>query len=146
MSATNLPLAEIAHAMPGRARLRIADRRGDAAFFASVASGLSAIAGVRAVEVAPLTGSVLIQHSGPLARIGVAAQEARLFAVSPPPTVAQAAPQIAIDPRIVVALGLCAAALWQLSRERFLPPALTLLWYASRIGGVWSSGDIDNGE
>ncbi len=143
MSQMNLPLAEIAHAMPGRARLRIADRRGDAAFFASVASGLSAIAGVRAVEVTPLTGSVLIQHSGPLARIGVAAEEARLFAVNGAP-VAQATPEIAFDPKIVVALGLCAAALWQLSRERFLPPALTLLWYASHLGGVWThAGDAE---
>jgi hypothetical protein len=133
--------------MPGRARLRVADRRGDAAYFASVAKGLSAIAGVRAVEVAPLTGSVLIQHSGPLARIGVAAQEARLFVVGEAPQAPRAAPEVSIDPKVVAALALFAAALWQMSKESVLPPAITLLWYASRLGGVWSpDGDGGNGD
>jgi hypothetical protein len=142
-----LPLAQVAHAMPGRARLRIADRRGDAAYFASVSKALSAIAGVRAVEVAPMTGSVLIQHSGPLARIGAAAQDARLFVVGEAPQAPREAAEISIDPQIVAALALFAAALWQMSKERVWPPAITLLWYASRLGGVWSlDGDGDNGE
>jgi hypothetical protein len=133
--------------MPGRARLRIADRRGDEAYFAAVAKALSAIAGVRAVDVAPMTGSVLIQHSGPLARIGVAAQEAQLFVVGEAPLAPREAPQVSIDPKIVAALALAAAALWQMSRERFLPPAITLLWYASRLGGLWSLGDdVDHGD
>jgi hypothetical protein len=142
-----LPLAQVAHAMPGRARLRIADRRGDAVYFASVSKALSAIAGVRAVEVAPMTGSVLIQHSGPLARIGVAAKEARLFVVGEAPQIPRETAEISIDPKIVAALALFAAALWQMSKERVWPPAITLLWYASRLGGVWSlDGDGDNGE
>jgi hypothetical protein len=143
-----LPLAQVAHAMPGRARLRVADRRGDAAYFASVSKGLAGIAGVRAVEVAPLTGSVLIQHSGPLARIGVAAQDARLFVVGEAPQgAARAAPADAIDPKAVAALALFAAALWQMSKQSVLPPAITLLWYASRLGGVWPpDGDGGNGE
>lgn len=145
MSDAALPLAQVAHAMPGRARLRVADRRGDEAYFASVAKGLLAIAGVRAVEVAPLTGSVLIQHSGPLARIGVAAQEARLFVVGEAPQPARVAQDISIDPRALAALALFAAALWQVSKEHVLPPAITLLWYAGRLGGVWSV-DGDNGE
>jgi hypothetical protein len=147
MSDAALPLAQVAHAMPGRARLRVADRRGDAAYFASISKGLSAIAGVRAVEVAPLTGSVLIQHSGPLARIGVAAQEARLFVVGEAPQVARVAPEASLDPKAVAALALLGAALWQMSRESIFPPAITLLWYASRLGGVWSlNGDGDGGD
>ena len=147
MNEAILPLAQVAHAMPGRARLRVADRRGDAAYFASVAKGLSAIAGVRNVEVAPMTGSVLIQHSGPLARIGVAAQEARLFAVGEAPQAAREAPAASIDPKVVAALALFAAALWQMSKESVLPPAITLLWYASRLGGVWPpDGDGANGD
>ncbi len=142
-----LPLAQVAHVMPGRARLRVADRRGDAAYFASVSKGLSAIAGVRNVEVAPLTGSVLIQHSGPLARIGAAAQEARLFVVGEAPHAARETPEFSIDPKAVAALALFAAALWQMSKESVLPPAITLLWYASRLGGVWSlDGDGGSGE
>jgi hypothetical protein len=147
MTQASPPFAKVAHAMPGRARLRIADRRGDDAYFAAVAKALSAIAGVRAVDVAPMTGSVLIQHSGPLARIGVAAQEAQLFVVGEAPMAPREAPQVSMDPKIVAALALLAAALWQMSRERFFPPAITLLWYASRLGGVWSlDGDGDSGE
>ncbi|MBM3563214.1 MAG: hypothetical protein FJX16_08735 [Alphaproteobacteria bacterium] len=147
MSDAILPLAQVAHAMPGRARLRIADRRGDAAYFAGVSKALSAIAGVRAVEVAPMTGSVLIQHSGPLARIGVAAQEARLFIVGEAPAAPRETGEFSLDPKLIAALALFAAALWQMSRERVLPPAITLLWYASRLGGLWSlDGDVDNGE
>ena len=120
MSDAILPLAQLAHAMPGRARLRVADRRGDAAYFASVAKGLSAIAGVRAVEVAPLTGSVLIQHSGPLARIGVAAQEARLFVVGEAPQAARAAPEVSIDPKGRRGAGaLCSGAVANVEGERF---------------------------
>ncbi|MGD9544399.1 MAG: hypothetical protein AB7F41_15760 [Methylocystis sp.] len=147
MSDATLPLAQVSHAMPGRARLRIADRRGDDAYFASVSKGLSAIAGVRAVEVAPLTGSVLIQHSGPLARIGVAAQEARLFVVGETPQTPRDAPDVSIDPKMVAALALFATALWQMSKEHFLPPAITLLWYAGRLGGIWSvDGGAENGD
>ena len=147
MSDAVLPLAQVAHAMPGRARLRVADRRGDAAYFASVSKGLSAIAGVRAVEVAPMTGSVLIQHSGPLARIGVAAREARLFVVGEAPQAARETAEFSIDPQVIAALAFLAAALWQMSKERFLPPAITLLWYASRLGGVWSlNGEGNTGD
>ena len=101
-----LPIAEIVHAMPGRARLRIAARRGDAVFFASVATGLSTIPGVHKVEVRPLTGSVVILHSRPFARIATAAREARLFDAGerrPPPP---ATPAMAIDPKMVVGVGL----------------------------------------
>ena len=94
-----------------------------------------------------MTGSVLIQHSGPLARIGVAAQEAQLFVVGEAPPAPRETAEFSIDPKLVAALALFAAALWQMSRERVLPPAITLLWYASRLGGLWSlDGDLNNGE
>lgn len=145
--ADGLPFAAVAHAMPGRARLRIADRRGDAAFFASVATGLSHVAGVRNVEVSPLTGSVLIQHYGPFARIGDAAREARLFTVGGAPEASAVATEgVAIDPKTVLALGLGAAALWQMSKEHFLPPAVTLLWYAARLGGLLEGSNTGNGD
>ena len=147
MSDSHLPLAQLAHVMPGRARLRIADRRGDDAYFALVSKALSSIAGVRAVEVAPMTGSVLIQHNGPLARIGVAARDAQLFIVAEAPPTPRETTELSLDPKLIAALALFAAALWQMSRERVLPPAITLLWYATRLGGLWSlDGDVDHGE
>lgn len=128
-----LPIAEVVHAMPGRARLRIAGRRGDTVFFAAVATGLSTVSGVYKVEVRPLTGSLLIQHGPPLERIASAAKEARLFAVGeaaavPPPTEAAE-----FNPKMLVGLGLAALGLWQLTEGKILPPAITLGWYAARI-------------
>jgi hypothetical protein len=133
-------MATIVHAMPGRARLRIAARRGDGVFFAAVASGLSAIPGVYRVEVRPLTGSILIEHGPPLEHIGAAAQKARLFAlertVSEPP-----APPISIDPKVVIGLGLGALSLWQIAEGRIFPPAITLAWYAAHLTGLMAHGD-----
>ena len=129
----------------GETRLRVGDKRGDGAFFASVATGLSSISGVYKVDVRPLTGSILIEHGAPLSRISAAVREARLFAVEngrsvPPPTPAQT-----IDPEMAIALGFCAFAAWQLTQGRVLPPAITLAWYAARLGGVLSAVD-DGGE
>ena len=137
----NLPVAEIVHSMPGRSRLRIADRRGDSAFFASVATTLSSMAGVGKVEVTPLTGSVLIQHGGPIAHIGIAARDAGLFTVGEAPPVTAEAPAIEFDPKLLMVAGLIGAALWQISRERVFPPAITLLWYAMHMGGFAAPGD-----
>jgi hypothetical protein len=82
-----------------------------------------------------------------LARIGAAAQEARLFVVGEAPHATRAEPEVSIDPKVIAALALFAAALWQMSKESVFPPAITLLWYASRLGGVWSlDGDGGNGE
>jgi len=54
---------------------------------------------------------------------------------------------VAIDPKAVAALALVAAALCQMSKQSVLPPAITLLWYASRLGGVWPpDGDGGNGD
>lgn len=140
-----LPLAEIAHSMPGRSRLRIADRRGDAAFFASVAATLSSVAGVYKVEATPLTGSLLIRHGAPLERIGAAAREAGLFAIGAAPA-APPEPAFAFDPKILLGLGFLGVALWQMSRDQLFPPALTLLLYASRLHGLWPFDQPEEGE
>jgi hypothetical protein len=138
-----LPAAEVAHAMPGRTRIRLPHHRGDAAFFASVASGLSSLPGVLGVETRPLTGSVLIGHFSPLDDLGDAARRAGLFELRPEPVSAAAKATVDFDPRLVVALALAALALWQISREKIIPPALTLLWYASHLGGIWRDAMTD---
>jgi hypothetical protein len=141
-----LPVAEIVHSMPGRARLRIVERRGDAVFFASVATGLSTIAGVQAVEVRPLTGSVLIRHGPPLERIMTAAQEARLFRCANPGSARGPTETAKIDPKMVVGLGLGALSLWQITEGKILPPAITLAWYAASLAGLLSHGDVAEGD
>lgn len=142
-----LPLAQIVHAIPGRARLRIDARRGDAAFFASVATGLSAVHGVSQIEVRPLTASIIIQHAGPLARISRAAEKARLFVLANSHSAPSPTPAIWIDPKMVAAAGLGVLAIWQLTQGRVLPPAITLAWYVAGLTGFRSNGEsADGGE
>jgi hypothetical protein len=105
-----------------------------------VATGLSTIAGVYNVQVRPLTGSLLIQHGPPLARIGAAAQGARLFVLGSGGSVPRPDPAATIDPKIVVGLGLAALGLWQLTEGKILPPAITLAWYAASLTGLLSDG------
>ena len=144
--AESLPIAEIVHAMPGRTRLRIAGRCGDAVFFASVATGLSTIAGVRKVLVRPLTASVLIQHGPPLERITAAAQEARLFRLANPSTTPRLIKAYKIDPKMVVGLVLGGLAIWRLTEGKILPHAVTLAWYAANLAGLLSNHDVADGH
>jgi hypothetical protein len=131
-----LPFAEPIHAISGRTRLRIEERSGDGVFFASIATGLSAIRGVSHVDVRPLTGSIVIHHAAPLARIGLAAEEARLFVIADALSLPVSPPAVAIDPKIVVALGLGLFSIWQLAQGRVLPPAMTIAWYAAALAGM----------
>jgi hypothetical protein len=141
-----LPPAELAHAMPGRTRLRLPDRRGDAAFFASIASGLSSLPGVYKVETRPLTGSVLVQHFSTLESLTEAARNSGLFNIGAISAAPKPEPKVTFDPKLFVAFALAGLAIWQMSREKVAPPALTLLWYASQLGGLWRNGDMVDGQ
>jgi hypothetical protein len=147
-----LAKAELVHAMPGRARLRIASRRGDTAFLAEAATGLSAIMGVHKVEVRPLTGSILVHHGPSLARIGEAAAKAGLFEIAEPasaavPPASRQWATLPADPRIAAAIGLGLVTLWQLSKGKLLPPALTLAWYTAHVAGAFpTGGSLDQAE
>lgn len=142
--ADELPIAEIVHTMRGRARLRIAARRGDAPFFAAVATGLSTIPGVYKVDVRPFTGSIVIDHGPPLVRVGAAAAAARLFLLGEP---ASPSPplQLSVEPKTAVGIGFGLFALWQLTQGRVLPPALTLGWYAATLTGLLRGVDGEPG-
>lgn len=127
--------------------MRIAARRGDGVFFASVATVLSAIAGVQKVDVRPLTGSVVLQHTAPFARIGQAAVQGRLFILPEMGAPPREASAIRVDARMIAAAGLGFFALWQLAEGRILPPAITLAWYAAGLAGLPLSGEsADGGE
>jgi hypothetical protein len=141
-----LPAAEVVHAIPGRTRLRIAARRGDAVFFASIASGLSMIQGVQKVEIRPLTGSILIHHDAPLERIAKAAEQVRLFVLGRAEQVPSPILDVPLAPKMVIGLGLGVLALWQLAQGRVLPRATTLAWYAANLTGLLSDDQKEGGE
>lgn len=138
----SLPLAELVHAMPGRARLRIAEKRGDAAFFSAIALRISALPGVLQVDARPLTGSIVIEHGPPIAQIAARAAEARLFTLVETPTEEPAAwPAPPIEPRLAAAGVLGLIAVWQLLRGRLFPPALTAAWYAAHLAGFSTAAE-----
>lgn len=139
-----LPHAAVVHTIEGRTRLRIAERRGDAAFFASVATGLSTIAGVKKVDVTPLTGGILIFHDAPLSAIGETAEKLRLFLLIEETTNSSQTPALRISPRMVAASGLGLVAAWQVYKERVFPPALTIAWYAVNVAGLLSAEDVSS--
>ena len=57
------PLAREVHALPGRTRLRIDEKRGDEAYFTTVENALRDYPGILAVETNSRTASVLVHHT-----------------------------------------------------------------------------------
>ncbi len=77
--------------MPGRLRVRVPDRRRDAAFFAAAAAHLAACPGITAVEANALTGSLLIAHTVDAEAIDGYAHAGKLFTLAAPSGTAAAA-------------------------------------------------------
>lgn len=134
-TSTPLPLAEVVHHLPGRVRLRVDSRRGDAAFFANVAKRGAQIPGVRAIKANPRTGSLLVEYDGaPDALLRLAREHGVLRIASPAP---RAVPRMArsrrfvrVQPLSVAAAGLAGLGLFQATRGRLLGSATENLWNA----------------
>jgi hypothetical protein len=156
--------AYLAHRAPGRLRLRIPERRGDADYFRRVAEALAGHAGVSAVEVSAVTAGVLVRHAGSLsvAEVSRCGRVAGLFDLDPGlaagvPAVRQVAAQLRAidvalrgasrneaDVRSLVFVGMLGLAAVQLLRGHVLGPATTLLWQAFQLAGGHHLGE--NGE
>lgn len=155
----DLPEARVGHFSAGRLRVRIPDKRRDAAFFRAAADKLSAWDSVERVEVNPLTASVLLHFSDPRALFFENAAKNDLFVLAidesgvvPPPARLneQAASGFAsadaamrrwtgnaADLRSAIFLLLLAGGVTQLFRGNIAAPAATLLWYAGDMLGLW---------
>lgn len=81
-----LPVAHVSHELTGRVRIRIPERKGDEDYLARVGQALSKAEGVIAIEVNPLTGSLLIRHRSTTAELLRFAQTQQLFALEAPNT------------------------------------------------------------
>jgi hypothetical protein len=137
--------------MRGRIRIRIPEKRRDARYFAYVRERLSTCDGVEAVTVNPLAASVLITGQTTSTKLLAFAERTELFVVArpepprPPLSERAAANLERLDGRVRTAsdgqldlsglamMGLVGATLWQVSRRRILPEALTILWYAAMV-------------
>ena len=130
-----LPSAELVHQLPGRLRLRIAARRGDAAFFARTAEQIRSLAPVREVAANPRTGSLLICHHGPADALLSTAEDRGLFRI----TVAAAAMPARRSGRAIALFapssavaGLAGLALLQTARGQMLGSATENFWIGLR--------------
>jgi hypothetical protein len=78
----DLPRARLTHAIPGRMRLRIDDRRGDIGYFKDVVTALGTLAGIAEVVARPETAGLLVLHRLDPARIAEFARAEGLFDVA----------------------------------------------------------------
>lgn len=128
------PIATIQHQIPGRLRLRIPARRGDVSFFHGIVQALSKLPGVEKLDAIPLTGSIIIRHSGSAQAIAAAATERGLFEIGPEEPKEAPAPSTRRRPysglRSTAATGLSGLALFQVARGRLTGNAAENFWNA----------------
>jgi hypothetical protein len=127
--------------LPGRTRIRLADARGDRAYFALLRRQLSELPGVESVRANFRTGTVLLEHSSPLLQVAETARGAGLFELE-----AECTPQTMVgifdwvesllggsipdlrQQRQIVAAVLMTMALIQFRRGQVFGPATAYLW------------------
>jgi hypothetical protein len=156
----DLPSARITHFTPRRLRIKVPEKRRDAAFFANVANRLAAWDSIERVEINPLTASVLIYFSDAQRLFLEAAAKNDLFDIDLRDALEQPADRNVsrtairsfesadqtlrrwtrnqVDMRAAVFLMLLAGGVYQVLRGRLNTPAPTLLWYAGDMLGLWS--------
>ena len=155
------PVARICHMSARRLRVRVPERRRDAAFFAAVAERLLTWASVERVETNPLTASILIYCSDPqrlFAEAAVAGNDLFEIEFADPSNsdrgavvdraartfdAADAAlrrwTEGQIDIRGVLFVVFLLGGIYQLFRGSLAAPAPTLLWRAGDLLGLWNS-------
>ena len=142
------PLARVVHALPCRKRIRIPEKRGDEAYFATVKEGLANCPGVLEVEINPATAGVLVHHAADAGHFLRSAAEQELFRLTEdsfparisadPPVPANAgtadksppALRINLSLRRLIFLGLIGTGITQAIEGNIAVPAVAAFWYA----------------
>jgi hypothetical protein len=160
-SSGRVPLltANVVHCMKGRLRVKLPVKKGDSAFFASVAERLAKCPGVEKVEVNPITGSVLFVHSATPQQIDRFAASKGLFRLAPWRTAHKTlfgdvadlftkwnrdlkqATVGGVDIPSLIFLSLVASGIYQVFRGNLSMPAwYTAFYYAL---GIFSRGHVE---
>lgn len=135
-----LPRAYIARRCSGQVRFKLPRRKHDAAFFGRAAEVLGRFPAVEALEVNPLTGSILVHHRATLEEVAQFAHEQNLFTLAQrPERVPPGRPSPRGEPRNALMLLVLLFGLIQLARGNVLGPASTLFWMAWQIAAQGSS-------
>jgi Heavy metal associated domain 2 len=132
---TTIPVARIAHRLPGRMRLTVAARRGDATYFTTTTEQLRGVPGVTRATGNPLTGSFVIEYdsaaSGGFGAILAAARQAGIFELIDSSTEGgRARPGTKSLPLNATAVGFAGLGLYQLSQGQAVGNAAENLWNA----------------
>lgn len=147
----DLPAAFVAHASPGRTRLRIPSKKTDHAYWAALEKNLGRCEGVKEVVVTPRTASVLVLYSGRFYDLLRQEEVQKLFVLSwqqeePLPKKTVSARSLAgvagkqVGWQAVAVVSLVGVSLFQVLRGKLTIPAWhAALWYAYNIGR--SAGD-----
>lgn len=130
-----LPTAHIEHQLPQRTRLKIPSKRGDAAFFATVANRLAKAPGVQSVSASPYASSLLVRHTDDFGAISSSAQQNGIFQIVPHAnsnsehSSAQSSVELA-SPLDAVAVGFFGMSLYQITQGRYFGTAVENIWNA----------------
>lgn len=146
--------AYLVHAAPGRARIRIPAKRGDAFFFSELESWLKTCPGVARIQINPRAASVLIYFSGVaagLTELARLARQHRIFKLDDKPQPLKTVAEIVseqmgqanqllstgsrghLDAQSVFFLLFLALGVKQLWRGNIMQPAIPMLWRAVEI-------------
>jgi hypothetical protein len=135
----NRAVAFLVHALPGRTRLRVPERRHQNAWFAAAAARLSQHPAVQRVAVNAQTGSILLLHAGSVREL--TGDLAEWITIMPPPPRPATRPALPAALRVssntafqALAMGSVALGIWQARRGRLLASAVEHLWHAR---GAW---------
>jgi hypothetical protein len=156
-----LVFATIRHQLPGRVRLKIAQKKGDSAYFNRLVKVLESCSGITQVQLNPQSASLLICHTinMPFLSIAEFAQANDLFTVTvtePPTDMLFSMPPLPIallasaglnrmdeslqvlsrgrlDGRTLLIMALIGLAIRQMTRGNAMGAASSFLWYAFRL-------------
>ena len=146
-----IPEAILSHTSPGRFRVKVPARKGDAAYFSALQDRFAQFEGVEQVRANALTGSLLFIHSADLKAIAAFAEEHALFRLRKRPRTTALSGNIVkafsgfdekvkeftgneLDVPGVAFVTLAGFGIYEIARGNFAAPAwYTAFWYALNV-------------
>jgi heavy-metal-associated domain-containing protein len=143
------PLARVVHSIPGRARLRASEIKGDERALEALRSALEDTPGVQNVQVSARTGSLLLEYQGSIEAVLDEAERRghlRVDDVQPEPYLAQLHRALGesdqrlryvsrgkLDLETLSFMGFVAGGVYQVFNGHGLPAGVTMLRYAVEL-------------
>lgn len=146
------PLARVAHSLPGRKRVKIDEKRGDDAYFATLEKELAECPGVVMVTTDPRMGTALISHTTEDPDLWSYVAEHELFELGKSQATARTLTRTSIvgetkpfknksyakygngpNMRLLIFLGMMGMGIAQAIKGNIAIPAIAAFWYAFSI-------------